>query len=115
MILGGFAPPSLLNGTADVECAKYTAAEYMIGQVSCAPARALDGGLMFLELRFLQTGAMAGVAAFMIVSSVYKIPVSATHAIVGASLASSLYLRGNVGIKWAEIGGIGRVFTYRIA
>lgn len=50
---------------------------------------------------------MAGVAAFMIVSSVYKIPVSATHAIVGASLASSLYLRGNVGIKWMEIGGIG--------
>ncbi|CAJ0589688.1 unnamed protein product [Cylicocyclus nassatus] len=80
----GFAPPALTNGTAEVECAKYTAAEFMIGQ----------------------TGAMAGVAAFMIVSSVYKIPVSATHAIVGASLASSLYLRGNVGIKWSEIGGI---------
>ncbi|KIH66159.1 phosphate transporter family protein [Ancylostoma duodenale] len=81
---GGFAPPTLLNGTAEVDCAKYTAAEFMVGQ----------------------TGAMAGVAAFMIVSSVYKIPVSATHAIVGASLASSLYLRGNVGIKWTEIGGI---------
>ncbi|RCN45748.1 phosphate transporter family protein [Ancylostoma caninum] len=81
---GGFAPPALLNGTAEVDCAKYTAAEFMVGQ----------------------TGAMAGVAAFMIVSSVYKIPVSATHAIVGASLASSLYLRGNVGIKWSEIGGI---------
>ncbi|KAK5966338.1 Sodium-dependent phosphate transporter 2 [Trichostrongylus colubriformis] len=81
---GGFAPPSMANGTAEVECAKYTAAEYMIGQ----------------------TGAMAGVAAFMIVSSIYKIPVSATHAIVGASLASSLYLRGNVGIKWSEIVGI---------
>ncbi|VDM58156.1 unnamed protein product [Angiostrongylus costaricensis] len=49
---------------------------------------------------------MAGVAAFMIVSSIYKIPVSATHAIVGASLASSLYLRGNVGIRWNEIVGI---------
>ncbi|KAJ1373494.1 hypothetical protein KIN20_035904 [Parelaphostrongylus tenuis] len=78
---GGFAPPHVEEkGAAIVECAKYTAAEYMIGQ----------------------TGAMAGVAAFMIVSSIYKIPVSATHAIVGASLASSLYLRGNVGIKWTK-------------
>ena len=43
----------------------------------------------------------------MIVSSCFKIPVSATHAIVGATLAASLYLRGNVGVKWAELAGIG--------
>ena len=43
----------------------------------------------------------------MIVSSVSKIPVSATHAIVGATLAASLFLRGNVGIKWPEIAAIG--------
>uniref|UniRef100_A0A1I7XLK3 Phosphate transporter n=1 Tax=Heterorhabditis bacteriophora TaxID=37862 RepID=A0A1I7XLK3_HETBA len=83
-VINGFLPPTISNGTAPVECAKYTAAEFMIGQ----------------------TGAMAGVAAFMIVSSIYKIPVSATHAIVGGSLASSLYLRGNNGIKWMEILGI---------
>lgn len=54
-----------------------------------------------------QVATLLGVAVFMIVSSVFKIPVSATHAIVGATLAASLYLRGNTGIKWAEIIGIG--------
>ena len=84
-LLEGFAAPRVSDGTI-VDCAKYTSADFMVGQ----------------------TAAMAGVAAFMIVSSIYKIPVSATHAIVGGSLASSLYLRGNVGIKWMEIFGIGQ-------
>ena len=81
-----FAPPTLpANGSADiVQCARYTAADFMYGQV----------------------GTLLGVAVFMIVSSCFKIPVSATHAIVGATLAASLYLRGNVGVKWAELAGI---------
>ncbi|GMT36965.1 hypothetical protein PFISCL1PPCAC_28262 [Pristionchus fissidentatus] len=79
-----FAPPTLpaagVAGTI-VECARYTSADFMYGQV----------------------GVLLGVSVFMIVSSIFKIPVSATHAIVGATLAATLYLRGNVGIKWAEI------------
>ncbi|VDM37557.1 unnamed protein product [Toxocara canis] len=68
----------------DVDCARYTAVEFLFGQL----------------------GTLAGVAVFMIISSVFKIPVSATHAIVGATLAFTLYLRGNKGVKWAEIVGI---------
>lgn len=51
---------------------------------------------------------MCGVAVFMIIASWYKMPVSATHAIVGASVATSLYIRGNVGIRWLEILNIGK-------
>ncbi|GMS86940.1 hypothetical protein PENTCL1PPCAC_9115, partial [Pristionchus entomophagus] len=81
-----FAPPPLPvgNETNIVDCARYTSADFMYGQV----------------------GTLLGVSVFMIVSSVFKIPVSATHAIVGATLASTLYLKGNNGIKWLEIGGI---------
>ncbi|KAF8371848.1 hypothetical protein PRIPAC_78277 [Pristionchus pacificus] len=84
-----FAPPPLPplplgNETDIVECARYTEADFMYAQV----------------------GTLLGVSVFMIVSSVFKIPVSATHAIVGATLAASLYLKGNNGIQWLEIGGI---------
>ncbi|CAI4224651.1 unnamed protein product [Auanema sp. JU1783] len=80
-LTAGYRPPAISNDTVPVECAKYTSADFIVGQ----------------------TGAMCGVAAFMVVSSIYKIPVSATHAIVGGSLAASLYLRGNVGINWSEV------------
>ncbi|GMT05775.1 hypothetical protein PENTCL1PPCAC_27949 [Pristionchus entomophagus] len=82
-----FAPPALPSAGGElpiVECARYTSADFMYGQV----------------------GTLLGVSVFMIVSSVFKIPVSATHAIVGATLAATLYLRGNQGIKWLEIIGI---------
>ncbi|PAV57493.1 hypothetical protein WR25_23620 [Diploscapter pachys] len=78
---GGFTPADLQPGALPLECARYSAADFMLSQ----------------------TGSMCGVAVFMIIASWYKMPVSATHAIVGASVATSLYIRGNVGIRWLEI------------
>ncbi|CAB11776.1 Phosphate transporter [Caenorhabditis elegans] len=80
-LIGGWKAPDILPGAEPLECAKYTSIDFML----------------------TQTASLAGVAAFMILSSCFKIPVSATHAIVGASVATSFYIRGNVGIKWGEI------------
>ncbi|CAP36607.1 Protein CBG19336 [Caenorhabditis briggsae] len=80
-LVGGWKSPDIMPGAPPVECAKYTSIDFML----------------------TQTASLAGVAAFMILSSCYKIPVSATHAVVGASVATSFYIRGNVGIKWGEI------------
>ncbi|CAD6193671.1 unnamed protein product [Caenorhabditis auriculariae] len=80
-MIGGFTPPDIVPGAPPLECAKYTSVDFIL----------------------TQTASLSGVAVFMILSSCYKIPVSATHAIVGASVATSFYIRGNVGIRWDEI------------
>lgn len=44
----------------------------------------------------------------MIAASLLKLPVSATHSIVGATLGFSLVARGTQGVNWKQLGFIGK-------
>uniref|UniRef100_A0A914WWG2 Phosphate transporter n=1 Tax=Plectus sambesii TaxID=2011161 RepID=A0A914WWG2_9BILA len=65
-------------------CTRYTSADYIVGEL----------------------GALTGAAFWLILASVTKMPVSATHSIVGASVGFSLVLREAGGIKWTKLTGI---------
>uniref|UniRef100_A0A1I7RSA4 Phosphate transporter n=1 Tax=Bursaphelenchus xylophilus TaxID=6326 RepID=A0A1I7RSA4_BURXY len=57
-------------------------------------------------LFFGQIAILGGGAAWLIIATVLKAPVSTTHSVVGATLGFTLVMKGMQGIHWSKVGSI---------
>ncbi|GMS78186.1 hypothetical protein PENTCL1PPCAC_30466, partial [Pristionchus entomophagus] len=55
------------------------------------------------ELLFGQVATLGGCASWLIIATIFSLPVSTTHALVGATLGFTLVCRGFEGVVWRKI------------
>lgn len=64
--------------------------------------------------RLLAAGCLAALiasAAWLIVATALKLPVSGTHSVVGATVGFTLTAKGPVGVRWSTLGAIGECWV----
>lgn len=62
-----------------------------------------------LELMLGCISALAASATWLMVATFFKLPISGTHSIVGATVGYSLVQRGAEGVQWKTLAKIGKI------
>lgn len=84
VLLGAKVTDTIRKGIIDIEPYENNTALLMVGNVA----------------------ALTGSCAWLIIATAFKMPVSGTHSIVGATVGFALVANGSKGINWLELGKI---------
>lgn len=67
-----------------------------------------------LELMLGCLSSLSASAVWLLVATFFKLPISGTHSIVGATIGFSLVARGTKGVHWKIMATIGKLMAWLV-